>query len=131
MTILGDKWRALTEEEREPFVEVAKEEAKRYEKEKALLSKAQKPNEVWQPMRRCLKVLERLEKDSFSEIFLEPVDQEDFPDYDEIIDSPMDLGTVRTRLKTRKYQAPEQYARDMRRVSFNCFVSAYVAMYSD
>ena len=61
-------------------------------------------------------VLERLATDSFAGIFLEPVDPEDFPDYEEMIDNPMDLGTIRTKLETKKYQAPEQFARDMRRV---------------
>ena len=81
-----------------------------------MLEKAQKPNGVWQPLRRCRQVLERLAKDSFASIFLEPVNLEDFPDYEEVIDVMMDLGTVRQRLETRKYQAPEQFARDLRRV---------------
>lgn len=89
-------------------------------KKKILLAKAQKPNEVWQPMRRCLMVLDRLSKDSFADIFLEPVNTSDFPDYEEVIDSPMDLATVRQRLQTRKYQVPEQFARDMRKIWNNC-----------
>ena len=117
MTILGDAWRSMSDEERAPFLQLAKEEAEQYEKERALMEKAQKPTEVWQPLRRCREVLERLAKDSFADIFLEPVDIEDFPDYDEIIDSPMDISTVRNKLENRKYQAPEQFARDMRRVS--------------
>ena len=51
----------------------------------------------------------------FSVIFLDPVDLEEFPDYEDFVDTPMDLGSVRTKLETRKYQAPEQFARDMRR----------------
>jgi len=118
MTILGDKWKAMTEEEQQPFIELAKEEAKQYDKERALMEKAQKPNEMWQPLRRCLMVLDRVSKDGFANIFLEPVDLDEFPDYDEYIDQPMDLGTVRTKLANRKYQAPEQFARDMRKVSY-------------
>ena len=117
MTILGDKWGTLTDEEKEPFLQLAKEESEQSEKEKILLSKAQRANEVWQPLRRCKMVLDRLTSDSFSEIFLEPVNVDDFPDYEEIIDFPMDLGTVRQKLESKKYQAPEQFARDMRRVS--------------
>lgn len=119
MKILGEAWGNMSDEERSPFLELAQEEAQQYDKEKVLLEKAQKPNEVWQPMRRCLLVLERLAKDSFADIFLEPVDMEEFPDYEEFIDSPMDLGTIRTRLQQKKYQAPEQFARDMRRVSLD------------
>jgi len=117
MSMLGEAWRTMNDKDKEPFQILADEEAKQYEREKVLLEKAQKPNGVWQPLRRCLEVLERLSSDSFADIFLEPVSLDDFPDYEEIIDTPMDLGTVRQRLKERKYMAPEQFARDMRRVS--------------
>lgn len=116
MTMLGNTWQTLTDAEREPFVQLAKEEAAEYEKERALLEKAQRPNEVWQPIRRCRLVLDRLCKDSFADIFLEPVSLDDFPDYEEFIDTPMDLATVRQKLESKKYQAPEQFARDMRKV---------------
>ena len=117
MTMLGNKWQTMSDADRQPFLVLAKEESKQFEKEKAMLAKAQKANEVWQPLRRCMQVVERLAKDSFADIFLEPVNLEDFPDYEDFIDTPMDLGTVRTKLQNRKYQAPEQFARDMRRVS--------------
>ena len=120
MTMMGNTWQTLSEDQRRPFVELAQQESKQYEKELAMIEKAQRPNEVWQPLRRCLMVLERLASDSFAEIFLEPVDIDEFPDYDEIIDSPMDLATVRTNIKTKKYMAPEQYARDMRKIWNNC-----------
>jgi hypothetical protein len=116
MTILGDTWKAMTEAEQAPFIELAKEESKQYDKERALMERAQKPNEMWQPLRRCLMVLDRVSKDGFANIFLEPVDMDEFTDYDELIDQPMDLGTVRKKLATKKYQAPEQFARDVRKV---------------
>lgn len=116
MTLMGDTWRNLSDLEKEPFQQLAKEESEQYDKERVLMEKAQRPTEVWQPLRRCLMVLDRLVTDSFSEIFLEPVDLEEFPDYQELIDSPMDLATVREKLKTKKYIAPEQFARDVRKV---------------
>lgn len=116
MTILGDQWKAMSDNEQEPFIELAREESKQYEKERQLMERAQRPNEMWQPIRRCLMVLDRISKDGFANIFLEPVDLDDFADYEEYIDQPMDLGTVRTRLKTKKYQSPEQFARDVRKV---------------
>jgi len=117
MTILGERWGQMSDEEQAPFIKLAKEESAQFDKERALMEKAQKPNEVWQPLRRCLMVLNRMKNDSFSTIFLEPVDTEEFPDYDDIIDQPMDLGTVEKKIKNKKYLAPEQFARDMRRVS--------------
>jgi hypothetical protein len=116
MTIMGDTWKALSEQEQAPFIQLAREEAEQYEKERALMEKAQKPNEMWQGLRRCLMVLDRLANDSFAEIFLEPVDVEEFPDYEELIDFPMDLGTIRRKLASKKYQAPENFARDVRKV---------------
>ena len=121
MAILGEQWNSMSDLEQQPFLDLANEEAKQYDKEKFLLEKAQRPNEMWQPIRRCLMVLERLAKDGFASIFLEPVDLDEFPDYEELIDQPMDLSTIRTRLLNRKYQAPEQFARDMRKV---CFTSS-------
>lgn len=120
MSILGEAWRTMDEKDKQPFQILADEESKLYDREKAMLEKAQKPNGVWQPLRRCREVLERLASDSYADIFLEPVSLEDFPDYEEHIDVPMDLGTIRHRLKDRKYMAPEQFARDMRRVWNNC-----------
>ncbi len=120
MTILGEQWASMSEKGQEPFLELAKEEYKEYERERALLEKAQKPNEMWQPIRRCRQVLDRLVEDGFANIFLEPVKLEDFPDYEEMIDFPMDLQTVRTKLNNRKYQMPEQFARDMRKIWNNC-----------
>lgn len=117
MVILGEAWRSMDDNEKTSWFQLAEEESKQHQKEKVLLEKAQKPNGVWQPFRRCLQVLNRLSNDSFADIFLEPVNTDDFPDYDDIIDIRMDIGTVRKRLEARKYQGPEQFARDMRRVS--------------
>ena len=116
MVLLGEAWKAMSDDEKAPWFALADEEVKQYAKEKILLEKAQKPNGVWQPIRRCLHVLDRLSNDSFADIFLEPVNKKDFPDYEEIIDVMMDLSTVRQRIQSRKYQGPEQFARDMRRV---------------
>ena len=117
MKILGDTWQNMADEEQAPFLALAKEEQQQFEKEKQLLEKGQKPTEVWQPMRRCMMVLDRISEDGFANIFQDPVDMEDFPDYEEIVDQPMDLGTVRQKLNNRKYQAPENFARDIRKVS--------------
>ena len=118
MTILGEHWQAMNEEEQAPFIQLAREETASYDRERYLMEKAQKPNEVWQPIRRCQMVLNRLKGDGFATIFLEPVDLDEFPDYEDIIDQPMDLGTVDKKIKEKKYLAPEQFARDVRKVRY-------------
>lgn len=117
MSMVGDAWRALSEEQQAPFVQLAKEEVASYEREKELLERAQKPTEMWQPVRRCRAVLDRLCDDPMASIFLEPVDTDVFTDYLDIVDFPMDLGTVRERLNTLKnWEGPEVFARDARKV---------------
>jgi hypothetical protein len=116
MKIAGETWQNMSEEEQAPFIQLAKEEAQQFEVERVLLEKAQRPSAMWQPLRRCRMVLDRLSKDGFASIFLEPVDLDDFPDYEDHIDHPMDLGTVRQKLDDKKYLAPENFARDMRKV---------------
>lgn len=118
MSMLGDAWKNMPEEDQAPYIHLAAEETQEYDRQKNLCEKGQKPTDVWQPMRRCLMVLERLAQDSFATIFLEPVDIDAFPDYLDIIDKPMDIGTIRDKLVYSKYpyQAPEMFARDMRKV---------------
>lgn len=124
MRLMGDAWQAMTEDQQAPFLELAQEEAKEFEKQRVLLEKAQRPNGVWQPLRRCRMVLEHIASDSLADIFQEPVDLIEFPDYLEYIDSPMDLATVRSKLDTKdwkvRYQGPENFARDMRKIWSNC-----------
>jgi hypothetical protein len=55
----------MSESEQAPYIQLAQEEAIQYEKEKALLEKAQRPNELWQPMRHCRMVLDCLVTDTF------------------------------------------------------------------
>ena len=117
MTALGDSWRALGEAGQAPYAALAAEEGVQYERQRALLERAQRPTEVWQPIRRCRAVLDRLCDDSFSTIFLEPVDTTVYTDYLDVVDAAMDLSTVREKLKnTKNYMGPEVFARDVRRV---------------
>ena len=127
MQMLGDAWRALSDDQQGFFFLLAEEESKQYEKEKILLEKAQRPQEVWQPIRRCLAVLDRLCNDPMAGIFLEPVDTDVYPDYLDLIEFPMDLATVRKKLMaTKNYMGPEGFARDVRKIWNNCKVSVDV-----
>jgi hypothetical protein len=116
MQRLGDAWRGLSEQQQAPFLQLAKEELAQYEFHRSLVEKAQKPSELWQPLRRCRMVLDRLSNDGYANIFLEPVDLNEFSDYLEFVDQPIDLGMIRKKLETKKYMGPEQFARDMRKV---------------
>jgi hypothetical protein len=129
MALIGNHWLAMSEQEQRPFLDLAKEEAKQYEHERWLMEKAQRANEMWQPIRRCKMVLDKISEDGFASIFLKPVDLEDFPDYDEFVDTPMDLGTVRKRLMTKKYQMPEQFARDVRKVKLHPSIPLCTLLY--
>ena len=117
MQILGDDWKSLSEEAQAPFIQIANEELAQFEREKVLLEKAQRPKQVWQPIRRCKAVLDRLKADPMALIFLEPVDTNMFTDYLDIVDEPMDLNALGENLKKIKnYEGPETFARDARRV---------------
>ncbi|KAL7553315.1 hypothetical protein ACHAWF_016591 [Thalassiosira exigua] len=121
MTMMGDCWRKLSDEQQAPYIQLAAEEAALFNKEKALLERAQRPTEMWQPIRRCGAVLDRLFDDPHALIFLEPVDTDVYTDYLDMVDSPMDLSTVREKLKSVKnYMGPEVFARDVRKIWNNC-----------
>ena len=132
MGMVGDAWRALSEEQQAPFILLAKEEAQAFEREKELLELAQKPSAMWQPIRRCKAVLDRLCDDPLSSIFLEPVDTDVFTDYLDIVEFPMDLRTVRERLNnTKNWMGPEGFARDVRKVCLSLYtIYVYVLSYT-
>ncbi|KAM2787309.1 hypothetical protein PS2_008102 [Malus domestica] len=57
-------------------------------------------------------ILDRLKKKDTRGVFSEPVDPEELPDYQEIIQNPMDFGTVRTKLDQGAYSNLEQFEKD-------------------
>ncbi|XP_050322472.1 bromodomain-containing protein homolog isoform X2 [Bactrocera neohumeralis] len=66
------------------------------------------------------KLLDTLEAKDTSEIFREPVDTEEVPDYLDIVKHPMDLGTMRTKLKQGQYATLEQLEIDFDLMIQNC-----------
>ncbi|XP_048430892.1 uncharacterized protein LOC103955527 [Pyrus x bretschneideri] len=58
-------------------------------------------------------ILDRLQKKDTRGVFSEPVDPEELPDYHEIIQNPMDFGTVRTKLDQGAYSSLEQFEKDV------------------
>lgn len=74
-------------------------------------------------LQKCSRVLNILQKEKDAEIFSEAVDPREVPLYSEIILTPMDLGTVATRLSSGYYSGPgahHQFAEDVRLVWKNC-----------
>lgn len=64
---------------------------------------------------RCLHVHERLTSHALAWPFLEPVDpvSMNLPTYFDIVRSPMDLSTMRQKLLTHSYDAPDAFRRDL------------------
>ncbi len=84
-----------------------------------------KEDPIWRPFTRCMRVLEKLEENSWCDIFRKPVELEHFPDYASIVDQPMDLDTIREKLEppcSYRRNSPDDFARDVRLVWHNCKV---------
>ncbi|XP_065170860.1 peregrin isoform X2 [Atheta coriaria] len=56
-----------------------------------------------------------------NEIFLEPVDLEEVPDYITVVTHPMDLSTMRTKLECGEYHCIEDIEKDFELMINNCF----------
>ncbi|KAF5175594.1 Bromodomain-containing protein, partial [Thalictrum thalictroides] len=64
-------------------------------------------------------ILDRLQKKDTYGVYAEPVDPEELPDYHEIIENPMDFGTVRKKLEDGAYANLEQFENDVLLISSN------------
>lgn len=58
-------------------------------------------------------ILDRLQKKDTHGVFSEPVDPNELPDYHEIIEHPMDFGTVRKKLDKGRYSNLEEFEADV------------------
>ncbi|XP_034755192.1 PH-interacting protein isoform X1 [Etheostoma cragini] len=67
----------------------------------------------------CKELLDLIFQCEDSEPFREPVDLQEYPDYLQIVDSPMDFGTVLNTLKDGKYQSPIELCKDVRLIFSN------------
>ncbi|CAG9789744.1 unnamed protein product [Diatraea saccharalis] len=67
----------------------------------------------------CARVLRELMASADAEPFKRPVSLDMAPDYLSVVSQPMDLGTVESRLRARRYRSPRQFARDIRLVFDN------------
>ncbi|XP_076220915.1 bromodomain and WD repeat-containing protein isoform X2 [Nomia melanderi] len=67
----------------------------------------------------CRQLLEMLWQCEDSIPFREPVDRLEHPDYHQIIDTPMDLRTVKEDLLGGNYETPLEFAKDMKLIFTN------------
>ncbi|XP_037519900.1 bromodomain and WD repeat-containing protein 3 [Rhipicephalus sanguineus] len=68
---------------------------------------------------QCQELLNFIFQCEDSTPFRQPVDSAAYPDYANIIDTPMDLGTVRDRLTRDLYPSPVEFCKDMRLIFAN------------
>lgn len=66
------------------------------------------------------RILDQLEAKDTGQIFLEPVDVDEVKDYLDVIKTPMDLGTMRQKLKTGAYSNLESFESDYELMIRNC-----------
>uniref|UniRef100_A0A8C1ACZ5 Bromodomain and WD repeat domain containing 1 n=1 Tax=Cyprinus carpio carpio TaxID=630221 RepID=A0A8C1ACZ5_CYPCA len=67
----------------------------------------------------CKRLLDYMFECEDSEPFRDPVDQREYPDYCNIIDTPMDLGSVRQTLEEDRYENPIDFCKDTRQIFTN------------
>ncbi|XP_063812654.1 bromodomain and WD repeat-containing protein 1 isoform X2 [Pseudophryne corroboree] len=67
----------------------------------------------------CMKLVDFIIECEDSEPFREPVDLDQYPDYEIIIKTPMDFGTIKEKLSARNYRSPLELCEDMRLVFSN------------
>ncbi|XP_069743525.1 PH-interacting protein isoform X2 [Narcine bancroftii] len=68
---------------------------------------------------RCRELLDLIFQCEDSEPFRRPVDLFQYPDYREIVDTPMDFGTVKETLEAGNYETPMELCKDVRLVFSN------------
>ncbi|CAG0892127.1 unnamed protein product [Cyprideis torosa] len=54
--------------------------------------------------------------------FTEPVNVSDYPDYTSFVRQPMDLSTIKKRVKAKAYESPEQFRDDVKLIMHNCIL---------
>ncbi|XP_062982693.1 bromodomain and WD repeat-containing protein 1 isoform X3 [Elgaria multicarinata webbii] len=69
--------------------------------------------------RQCMELVNLIFQCEDSEPFRQPVDLDQYPDYREIIDTPMDLGTVKETLEAANYDTPMELCKDIRLIFGN------------
>eukprot|EP00462_Mataza_sp_D1_P000298 CAMPEP_0175090840 /NCGR_PEP_ID=MMETSP0086_2-20121207/1576_1 /TAXON_ID=136419 /ORGANISM="Unknown Unknown, Strain D1" /LENGTH=191 /DNA_ID=CAMNT_0016363527 /DNA_START=73 /DNA_END=648 /DNA_ORIENTATION=+ len=118
------KYRLVKENADGTTVELTEEEIAEFEKRFPKHAEWNFPSQQQQWYKACQKLLDTVSKHKWANPFKVPVDYIAFqiPDYPTVIKHPMDLGTVRQKLKTKEYTDPEQMISDVRLTFRNAFV---------
>ena len=93
----------------------------------ALPQHSSKPkNRMTEAMKACNEIIKEMfskKHSAYAWPFYKPVDTEqlDLHDYKQVIKKPMDLGTVKTKMESREYRSPAEFAIDMRLIFTNCY----------
>lgn len=66
------------------------------------------------------KLLDLIRARDTGEIFIEPVDQTEVPDYSDVVKNPMDLSTMRAKIDTFEYDNLKQFENDFHLMINNC-----------
>lgn len=84
-------------------------------------TKSPKVNEA---LKKCEALLNKLSAHKHAIHFLQPVDYVtlNIPDYPLIVKEPMDLGTVKKKLKAKEYKNPLEMMKDIEKVWSNSFL---------
>lgn len=82
----------------------------------------QKNSKQIEAFRKCEQALNTICQHKYASYFKEPVDyvKMNLVDYPQIVTEPMDLGTVRRKLKAKEYPSPAEFLVDMRKIWTNC-----------
>lgn len=67
-----------------------------------------------------LKIVNQLKARDIGEIFIEPVDQNEVPDYGDIVKQPMDLQTMTEKINNFEYDSIEALEVDFNLMISNC-----------
>ncbi|RNA26156.1 bromodomain adjacent to zinc finger domain 2B-like, partial [Brachionus plicatilis] len=86
--------------------------------ERLTLKKVKQQNES--DLHKCRILLNELIRNKYSNYFMVKVSEKEYPDYYEIIKEPIDLKTIKEKLKGKMYENKERFAYDCRLIFDNC-----------
>lgn len=88
-----------------------------------LVHKPESEPEQKSDMEKCAIILSSVMENPHAFEFLRPVDpvKQGIPQYFNVIKHPMDLGTVKAKLRNHQYKTPDQFDQDVRLMLNNCY----------